>query len=357
MSDLAVSDLDLVPLEVIEPWLDEHGVGSGPLTEITQLTGGTQNILIRFVRDGHAYVLRRGPRHKRDNSDEAMRREARVLAALTGSKVPHPGFVAACDDAELIGGAFYVMDAIDEAFNARVAIPGHIAADLSLQHVMGETVVDGLAALGEVDYLRVGLEGFGKPAGWVERQVDRWAKQLASYAVVEAWPGPQGIPHLEDVTAWLRERQVISWKPGILHGDYHVGNVMFDIDTARLSAVVDWELSTIGDPLLDFGQLLASLPSASSTAADSTGTLAPSNLPGFITHAKAIERYASQSSRDLSEIAWYRVLACYRLGIVLEGSYARMFAGLATPEIGEQLHATTVELFEQAARVIGDGDC
>ena len=344
-----MSDLDLVPLDVIESWLDQHGIGAGPLTDVTQLTGGTQNILVRFVRDGVSYVLRRGPRHKRDSSDTVMAREATVLNALTGSNVPHPAFVASeTENIDLIGSVFYVMRAIDNAFNARVHVPAHIAADPVLQSTMGLTMTDGIVALSEVDYLAVGLADYGKPEGWLERQVDRWKKQLTSYEAVETWPGRSTIPHLDDVTAWLREHQPTSWKPGIMHGDYHLANVMFDSDSAELAAIVDWEMSTIGDPLLDLGQLLASLPSAG----EGRVTAPASDLDGFPKRDEVIERYAQGSSRDLSNVNWYQALACYRLGIVLEGSYARFFAGQASEEVGVSLHNTTIGLFEQAARVI-----
>lgn len=341
-----MSDMDLVPLDRLIPWFDANGVGSGPVESVRLLTGGTQNVLLRFVRGDRAYVLRRPPRHKRESSDETMRRESTVLRALAGSNVPHPALVAACDDLSVIGSFFYVMAAID-GFNATVEVPDRIATDLTLQRLMGETLVDGIAELGEVRPDGPVLAGFGRADGWLERQVGRWARQLESYAKVAGWPGPD-LPHLDTVTRWLVDHRPSSWKPGVIHGDYHFGNVMFDPVTARLAAIVDWELSTIGDPLLDLGHLLATWP----VGDPSRSRVLSIDLPGLPGRDELVSRYAALSSRDLDNVDWYRVLACYRLAILLEGTHARAHAGKATAELGETFHQKARGLFEQAATVI-----
>ena len=347
---------DGVDLERLRRWMDERGLGDGPLEDVTVLTGGTQNILVRFRRAGAAeqtaistntgYVLRRPPIHKRRNSDETMRREARVLAALAGSDVPHPGLIAAEPDTEVLGAAFYLMEPID-GFNPASGLPEPLRSDPEMRRQMGFSLVDAAAALGRLDHEALGLGDFGRPEGWLERQVERWRGQLAGYDELDGYPGPD-IPGVEQVAAWLEDNRPASFRPGIIHGDLHFANVLVRPDSAELAAVVDWELCTVGDPLLDLGHLLATWPG------DGPGGVgdALTDLPA---KPELVARYASRSPRDVADIDWYHVLAAYRLGIILEGTHARACAGKAPRDVGDLLHATTVGLFERALQVIGAG--
>lgn len=334
-----------VDLEALSRWMDEEGLGEGPIEAARQLTGGTQNILLRFERAGRAYVLRRPPPHKRANSDETMRREARVLSALAGSEVPHPAFIAGCGDEDRLGAAFYLMEPI-AGFNPTEGLPALHAESESIRHAMGLNMAGAIAELGELDYREIGLEGFGKPDGFLERQVPRWRAHLEGYASLDGYPGPD-IPHLEAVSDWLDRHRPSDFRAGVIHGDFHAANVMFSPDGPELLALVDWELSTIGDPLLDLGWLLATCPDATG------GEARVAAWSSFPSHDELIERYGRRSTRDLSSIRWYEVLACYKLGIILEGTHARAFAGKAPKATGDQLHATTVALFERAASRIG----
>ncbi len=214
---------------------------------------------------------------------------------------------------------------------------------------MGFALVDGISALAAVDYLAVGLEGFGKPHGYLERQVARWQAQLDGYAEFEGYPGPD-IPGVERVARWLESNRPAEYAPGILHGDYHLSNVMYSPGGPELAAIVDWELSTIGDPLLDLGWLLATWPGPEGPTEGSIGV---QPWDGFPTAHELVERYGERSTRDLSAIEWYGVLACYKLGIILEGTHARACAGKAPKPTGDMLHATTVALFERALGWIG----
>ncbi|MCU1503164.1 MAG: aminoglycoside phosphotransferase [Ilumatobacteraceae bacterium] len=333
-----------VDAAALAAWMDRRGLGSGPLTDKELIAGGTQNVLLRFRRDGREYVLRRPPLHKRPNSDETMRREARLLAALAGSDVPHPALIAAEADDSVIGASFYLMEAV-VGFNAGMGLPEPHASDRGMQHAMGLSMADAIAALGRVDHQAVGLGDFGKPDGWLERQVGRWRAQLASYDAFEGYPGAD-VPGVERVADWLDAHQPEHWRPGLIHGDFHFSNVLIRPDRGELAAIVDWELTTIGDPLLDLGHLLVTWPTRPHGVASALST---ANLPG---PQELIERYAAGSDRDLSSLAWYRVLACYRLGIILEGTNARADAGLAPRETGDMLHAHTLALFEQALDLI-----
>jgi aminoglycoside phosphotransferase (APT) family kinase protein len=325
-----------------------QGLGDGPISTISAITGGTQNIMLRFTRSGREYVLRRGPLHLRPVSNSVILRETRVLRALADTDVPHAALIAVCDDTSVLGDAvFYLMEPVD-GFNAGAGLPAPHAIDSDIRHAMGLSMAGAAARLGAVDHVAVGLADFGKPDGFLERQVPRWFSELESYAKFDNYPGPD-IGDVDAVAAWLREHQPSTFTPGIMHGDYHAANVMFGPHGPDVAAIVDWEMCTIGDPLLDLGWMLATwyrpglepvLPNEFMTAG------------GLATPAELVEHYGRNTDRDLSNINWYAVLACFKLGIILEGTNARAAAGLAPREIGDILHTATVRLFDRALTIM-----
>ena len=333
----------LVDFDVLARWMDEQGLPAGAIEQVSPLAGGTQNVLVRFACGGRDYVLRRGPQHLRPASNDVMRREQRVLTALAGSDVPHPRFIAGCTDETVMGGAVFYLMAPVHGFNPSTGLPPLHAGDPAIRRAMGFEAADALASLGRVDHVAVGLADFGKPEGFLERQVGRWMKELESYTRHAGYPGPE-IPGLDAVAAWLDRERPTRWTPGIMHGDYHFANVMYAYDGPRLAAIVDWEMCTIGDPLLDLGWLIATWPSAgfaSPAAALAEGGALPST-------DEVVARYAEGTTRDLSAIRWYTVMACFKLGIVLEGTHARACAGKAPTATGDLLHAITLGLFDRA---------
>ena len=335
----------VVDLDRLATWMDERGLESGPLADPELIAGGTQNILLRFRRGTRTFVLRRPPPHKRANSDETMRREARVLGALAGTDVPHPELIAAEPDVSVLGAAFYLMEPV-EGYNVTLGLPPAFADDRAAQYEMGLSMADAIAALGRIGPVERGIGDLGKWDGWGERQVPRWRKQLDSYAELPGYPGPD-IPGVDAVAAWLEANRPADLRPGVIHGDFHFANVLIHPTEPRVAAIVDWELATIGDPLLDLGHLLACWPNPDG---DEITPVAGAALP---TTDEIVARYAEGSDRDLSTVPWFRVLACYRLGLILEGTHARAFAGMAAKEIGDRLHAHTLMLFAQATALIG----
>jgi aminoglycoside phosphotransferase (APT) family kinase protein len=273
-----------------------------------------------------------------------MRREARLLTALAGTGVPHPALIAACGDEEVLGAAFYLMEPVDGFCATTAPLPMLHAADPAMRHGMGLALVDGAAALARVDHRVVGLDDFGKPENYLERQVPRWRRHLAGYATLSGWPGPDGLPGVERLAEWLEAHRPAVSPAGILHGDYSIGNVLYRRDGPGLAAIVDWELATIGDPLVDLGWILATWR----TADDDIGVLRVDPFDGFPTPDELIARYAERSGRDVGRIDWYVVLACFKLAIILEGSFARACAGLAPRATGERLHGAAVRLLARA---------
>jgi aminoglycoside phosphotransferase (APT) family kinase protein len=340
-----VPEIPGVDLDALVSWMDGQHLGSGPLEDVTLLGGGSQNVLLRFRRDGREYVLRRGPEHKRANTDETMRREARILAALAGSAVPHPSLIAACPDETVIGGAFYLMEPV-EGFAPAFAWPhAPHSEDDALQHEMGLEMARAIGELGRLDHTAIGLADFGKPDGWLERQVGRWTSHLRTYSDVPGYPA-YSLPHVPEIAAWLDAHRPRTWTPGIIHGDFHFANVLFDHTTPRLVAMVDWELATIGDPLLDLGHLLATWPLHFSTLA----SFKPTGLPP---RDEVIGAYQKVRGAAVDDPTWYEVLAAFRLAIIIEGTYARYLAGKATEANGRRLHRSAVDLLTRAATLIG----
>ena len=328
--------------------MDARDLGAGALSAPVQLTGGTQNLLFLLERDGRRFVLRRPALEARPGADALMLREARVLEALSCSAVPHPQLIAACDDPTVIGSTFYLMEAVD-GFNATTGLPASHTMSAA-QHTMGLSLVDGISALGAVDHVAAGLEAFGRPEGFLERQVSRWAKEMEGFSRVSDWPGQAALPAIADLQAWLTRHQPTFFRPGIMHGDYHIGNVMYRSDAPALAAIIDWELSTIGDPLLDLAWLVATWPDESGKSVSPTLDVSP--WAGFPTTAELVERYGERSSRDLSAIDWYVVLACYKLGIILEGTHVRACEGKADISMGKVFHQAAINLFERAGKII-----
>lgn len=339
-----------VDLDRLAAWMDARGLERGPIEAPERPPGGTQNLLLKFRRGDRTFMLRRPPPHPRMDGSQTMRREARVLAALAGSDVPHPPLIAACPDPEVLGAAFYLMAPV-EGFNPTLGLPPLHAGDAAIRHAMGLALVDGIAALGRFDPFAAGLSDLGRAEGFLERQVGRWKKQLAGYTEYEGWAGPAQIEGVEAVAAWLEAHRPTHFRPGLIHGDYHLANVLYRYDGPALAAIVDWELTTIGDPLLDLGWLLATWPQNEETREDATpgASIPVTPWEGFPTAHELVERYAGQTDRDMDHMDWYAVLACFKLGIILEGTHARAAAGKADRATGDRLHAQTLSLFRRAA--------
>jgi aminoglycoside phosphotransferase (APT) family kinase protein len=342
----------LLDWSVLQPWLDEAGLpGDGPITEVRQLTGGSQNNLFMLDRGTTQMVLRRPPRHLRAKSNDTMLREARVLKALAGSDVPHPALLAVCTDSAMMGVNFFVMEPL-EGFSPAGPLQGLYATEASWRRQMGEAFVHAAASLSQVDYQKVGLTDFGRPENWHGRQVDRWRSLLDSYR--EAPEYQQGaLPHVDEVGRWLSDNIPSDGRIGIIHGDYQWPNVMFSLKAPRISGLIDWELSSLGDPLLDLAWVLTSWREPGDPQLPGPGSL-PVVTPwdGFMSRAQLIALYRELTGRDLSSMPWFFVLACYKLACLLEGTYARSLAGKATKEMGEYLHNYATWLMVKARQLI-----
>jgi aminoglycoside phosphotransferase (APT) family kinase protein len=345
--DVIVRGESSVDWNAIASWLAAKDIALGQITDVEQIGGGTQNLMFAFQCGDVRLVLRRGPEHLRPHTNNALRREARVLNALAETDVPIPRLVAAEHDESVLGSVFYVMEQVD-GFNASLGLPSLHQSDAKMQRAMGFQTIDALVALGAVDAERVGLGDIGSPEGFLERQVSQWLSTLENYATVEGYPGHQ-LPNVDDLGDWLTRHRPPSFEPGIMHGDFHLANLMFDNNGPTVAAIVDWEMCTLGDPLLDLGWLLATWPQDGAFGA--FGVMA--DLP---TRNELIEHYAATTTRRSPEHArWYAVMASFKLAVMLEGTNARAHAGKAPKATGDLLHATAVRLLTNATVFIEKG--
>jgi aminoglycoside phosphotransferase (APT) family kinase protein len=338
----------LLDWDRLQPWIDANDLpGEGRVTAVARLVGGTQNNVFRLERGRESFVLRRPPLHPRANSNETMRREARVLRALGGSDVPHPALYASCDDPAVIGASFYAMATL-EGYSPWGQLPGRYATDPAWRRAMGDAFVGAAAALAAVDYRDVGLEDLGKAADWHARQVSRWRRQLEGYADSPNYPG-HDLPYVDEVAEWLSARVPHDGRVGVIHGDLNLCNVMFSHDAPRITGIIDWELTTLGDPLLDLGWTLASWREA-----DDPPGQEPLVEPwdGFVSRADLVRRYGELTGRDMTSMPWYFGLACFKLACILQGNFARGRAGLAPMEIGERHHRRAQWLLRVGRQVI-----
>jgi aminoglycoside phosphotransferase (APT) family kinase protein len=337
-----------VDLSALCAWMDSIDLESGPIVRARLVGGGTQNVMMRFTRGASEFVLRRGPSHLRHSSNDSLRREIRLARALHGTDVPHPRLIAACEDESVLDGAvFYLMEPID-GFNVGTELPPLHASSPEIRFAMGMAVVDALATLSRVDYVAVGLADFGRPDGFLQRQVPRWLRELDSFSQLDNY-ADQGLPTAR-LADWLTSNMPTAAPARIMHGDFHIGNVMFDFGGPTVAALVDWEMCTIGDPLLDLGWLLATWPDPDSYDVIGTPLAQVGGLPS---RDMLIRRYEQQAGLDAAAADWYTVLACFKLGIILEGSYARSCAGLAPIDVGRRLHTMAVALFDRGNELIG----
>ncbi|WP_066902931.1 phosphotransferase family protein [Mycolicibacterium houstonense] len=329
--------------DAIQRWLQDQGIGT-TLTDVAPLTGGTQNIVVGMCVDGRRMVLRRPPLHPRPTSDKTMLREIAVLRTLAGSAVPHPGFIAACTDLDVIGVVFYLMEEVD-GFNPGTEVaPAYEDADL--RHRVGLSYAASLAELGNVAWENSELAAIRRPGSFLARQIPQFLGLLESYR--HDGYSPESLTGVGELAQWLEGNRPPDAEPGIMHGDAHLNNVLLRRESPELAAFIDWEMCTIGDPLLDLGWMLVCWPDDPNPI--NAGS-ALAELGGLAHRSELIEAHRAAGGRQTDRLDWYVALACFKLGIVIEGTWSRYLAGRASRDAGEQLHASAENLLTLGTRV------
>ena len=308
-----VQGIDIAP---VTAWLEQNVPGAVAPFRFQLIAGGRSNLTFEVVgADGGRFVLRRPPLGHVLATAHDMAREHRIIAAVGTTSVPVPPALGVCSDESVNGAPFYVMGyvdgvVLDSADRAAVMSP-------ELRVKASHHLIDVLADLHDVDVDAVGLGDLAKREGYVERQVKRWSTQWEQSKTRE-------LPAIDEVARRLRERIPVQRGVSIAHGDYRFGNCLTDVAQGRIAAVLDWELCTLGDPLADVGYLGVYWfdGDAANTRAND-----PTSGGGFPTYADLLERYATRTGRDLSDIDYYVAFSCWRLAVISEGVYARYLHG------------------------------
>jgi aminoglycoside phosphotransferase (APT) family kinase protein len=317
---------------------------AGPL-RFSLISGGRSNLTYLVEQDegGRRWVLRRPPLGHVLPTAHDMAREHRVLAALAGTGVPVARPLALCEDPAVNDAPFYVMEYAPGVVLAE-RLPAGYAESAADRRRIGDALVDVLVRLHAVDFRAVGLADFGRPEGYLERQVRRWAQQWE-----RSKTGP--LDAIEELQRRLAAALPASPAPTIVHGDYRLGNLALDpADPGRVVAVYDWEMATLGDPLADLGYTLIYW-SEPGDAGDGRFLPSVTAAPGFATRAELVERYARASGRDVAHVDFYQVLALYKLAIISEGIYARWRMGKTLGEGFASLGRAAGPLAERALAI------
>jgi aminoglycoside phosphotransferase (APT) family kinase protein len=309
----------LIVEERVAAFLDEHGLGAGPVTATRIGVGGGSNFTFLLERGGERLVLRRPPRPPLPPSAHDMVREAGLQDAIRAAGFERLAeIVAVCDDEAVLGVPFYVMRFLDGNVISQTLPPG--LEDPDARHALGLDLVDTLAEIHAADVSRPELAAFARPGSYLERQVRRFT---------QLWEinKTRDLPHVDQVAAWLAAHIPESQALTVVHGDYRLGNMMVAPgEPTRIVAVLDWEMGAIGDPRADVGYLLAtySEPDGPPSPLGSSPVTAE---PGCPSRAELVERYVEQSGRDVEPLAWFEALALWKAAVFCEAIYGRYIRG------------------------------
>ncbi len=307
----------MIDFDRLAAWMDDQGFdGKGEPLEHSFVSGGSQNEIYELRRGDFHGVIRIPPAAAPADRDKGIIREWRIIEALDGTEVPHTAAIGVCEDPDVLGRTFYLMGWVDgwSPMNTD-GWPAPFDTDLDARKGLAYQLVEGIALLGNVDWQAKGLQDLGRPDGFHERQVDRWT------AFLERIKGRE-LPGFDEASAWLRAHKPIDFIPGLMHGDYQFANVMFkDGAPAKLAALIDWEMGTVGDPKLDLGWVVQSWPD--DTMAVEAETAGYANMYGMPSRDEVVQHYATISGRQVDDIDYYIILAKWKLAVVLEQGYQR----------------------------------
>jgi aminoglycoside phosphotransferase (APT) family kinase protein len=334
------------PLIVVEPlisFLKTSGIAAPGDLEAVPIGEGHSCVTFELST---GVVLRRPPRGPLPPSAHDVLREARLLRALEPTPVRAPKVLAVCDDPAVIGAPFYVMEKV-EGEVVTTSLPPALDTPSERARIADE-LIDALVELHAVDWRAVGLEGFGKPTGYLERQLRRFTGLWEHNRTRE-------LPQVEQVRAWLAANLPESPPATIVHGDYRLGNTMLSAGApARLIAIFDWEMATIGDPLADVGYLMIHWVQPGDQVAKFQ-LQSVTTLPGFPSRQELIARYEERSGRSMRALSWYVTLALWKAVVFMEGNYKRAVEGSTDDPYLKTFGDGVVELAERALQVTRHG--
>jgi aminoglycoside phosphotransferase (APT) family kinase protein len=328
-----------VDLARLRTFFADHVEGaSGEPLDATLIAGGRSNLTYEIRDSSHRWVLRRPPLGHVLPTAHDMAREYRVMTALAGTDVPVPRTYALCEDNAVNDAPFYVMELVEGTIYRDPSLLGTL--DPGEARRCSESLIDVLARIHATDIDAVGLQDFGHPDGFLERQVRRWGEQWERSKTRE-------LPEVDELARRLRASLPESGPPTIVHGDYRLDNTMMSPDDpGTIVAVLDWEMSTLGDPLADLGLFLLYWGQADAQVI-ATGVAIDQNR-GFLSRDEVTQRYAELSGRSVDELDWYVIFASYKLAIIVEGINARFQMGKTLGEGFESMGNMVATLIQGA---------
>ncbi|MCA9709002.1 MAG: phosphotransferase family protein [Myxococcales bacterium] len=338
--------LDLLALDA---YLEQHVPGlTGPLS-VEQFPSGYSNLTYLLRKGDTELVLRRPPFEVQVKSGHDMAREHRILSALQGVYPPAPRPLVYCEDEAVIGAPFYVMER-RRGIILRKHLPEGLGVDPPMLRRMCESLLDELAVLHGIDLEAAGLADFGRPQGYVERQVEGWIARFERAKTSD-------VPDIEHLGAWLRDHMPPDGlAPALVHNDYKFDNVMLDpADPTRIVAVLDWELCTVGDPLMDLGTTLGYWVQADDDPRWQAMAFGPTNAPGAMTRRELAERYAERTGRDVSNMLYYYCFALLKLAGIVQQIYFRWAKGYTKDPRFSRLDQVVLALGRTGGRAIESG--
>ncbi|GAA2422542.1 phosphotransferase family protein [Streptomyces macrosporus] len=340
----AVRAEDAFDVARVDAWLKERLDGLDGTPEVTQFSGGASNLTYLLRYPGAELVLRRPPAGRKASSAHDMAREYEVQRKLKPVFPYVPTVRALCRDPEVIGGDFYVMDRVP-GLVLRGRLPEGTTLDRARARELSETFVDTLADLHRVDVTAAGLTDLGKGAGYVRRQVEGWTRR---YAQARTW----NTPSFAKVTAWLADNRPDDVAIRVIHNDWRLDNIVLDEDDLRVVGVLDWEMATLGDPLMDLGGALAYWVQADDGRMARATRRRPSHLPGMLTRAEIVERYCDRTGLDAGNRPFYEVFGLFRLAVIAQQIYYRYHHGQTRNPAFRTLWLAVNHLDRRCRRVI-----
>jgi aminoglycoside phosphotransferase (APT) family kinase protein len=339
----AGEELDLGRLE---PWLARELGAAGPV-RVSQFPGGHSNLTYLVTAGDREYVLRRPPFGSKVKSAHDMGREHTVLSGLAPvyAKAPRP--LAYCPDDAVLGAPFYIMER-RRGVILRKDAPAGLRFEPTDARRACERLVDALVELHAVDYRAAGLGDLGKPAGYIERQVKGWTERYHGSRTDE-------LPVVLDVAAWLDAHRPADGPPALIHNDFKFDNVIFDADLDHITGILDWEMATIGDPLMDLGTALSYWVEGTDPPPVIVLRFGLTHLPGMMTRRDVAARYAAASGRDVGDIVFYYAFGLFKTAVVAQQIYYRFAKGLTSdPRFALLVQGVRI-LCEQARAAIDRG--
>ena len=325
-------------------WLAEK-TGEDADLEVSAIRGGGSCEMFRVDRLGESWVVRRAPRTAVSDTAHQVVREARIMKSLAAQQVSVPHVLAWSEDVSVLGAPFFVMSFVDGGVIRRNGLPPQLRDDPGSQRLIGEQLIDTLVDLHAVDWTKTVLTEISRPAGFLDRQVDRWMTQLNSYRV-------RDLAGVDDIARWLKTNMPEHGELTVMHGDYKVDNLIWaPAAPPRVACVVDFEMTTVGDPLIDLAWAMIFWPEEGNSIA----LAAPGTPNGMASEScqppsELVNRYADATGRDLSRFGWYQAFSAWKLAIVLEGSYATFLRGESRNPLHEVFGPIADQLLLRAGR-------